>query len=72
MMENERFISARTNFSFAWTFLKEGHFRWFLVSFCGGLLVLLVGPEKADKMEKKLFDLLLLKKDDEKEDAPPK
>ncbi len=72
MIENERFISARTNFSFAWTFLKERHYRWFLVSFCGGLLVLAVGSEKAEKMEKKLFDLLLLKKDEEKKGTPPK
>jgi hypothetical protein len=72
MMANERFLSARTNFSFAWSFLKKGYFRWFLVSFCGGLLVLVVGPEKAERVEKKLFDLLLLKRDEEKKDAPPK
>jgi hypothetical protein len=72
MIENERFISARTNFSFAWTFLKEGHFRWFLVSFYSGLLVLVVGSQKAEKMEKKLFDLLLLEKDEEKTGPPPK
>ena len=72
MIESERFISARTNFSFAWTFLKERHYRWFLMSFCGGLLVLAAGSEKAEKMEKKLFDLLLLKKDEEKKGTPPK
>jgi hypothetical protein len=72
MMENERFISARTNFSFAWTFLKKGHFRLFLVSFCGALLVLVVGHERSEKIEKKLFDLLLRTEDEEKKGAPPK
>jgi hypothetical protein len=70
MTENEWLIKAKVDFQFAWGFLKQRQFRWFLVNFYGGLTALIFGPEKSEKMERKFFELLKTPK--EKKSAPPK